>query len=50
MNLSDFLRLTTPQGAKEQLERMLESGQVSSDQLKNLAAQAKQMAQAMGLK
>lgn len=50
MNLSDFLRVTTPSGAKEQLEKMLESGQVSSDQLKNLAAQARQMAQAMGLK
>lgn len=50
MNLSDFLRVTTPQGAKEQLERMIESGQVSSDQLKNLASQAKQLAKAMGLK
>lgn len=50
MNLSDFIRVTTPQGAKEQLERMLESGQVSSNQLKTLTSQAKQIAQAMGLK
>lgn len=50
MNLSDFLRVTTPRGAKEQLEKMLESGQVSSDQLNTLASQAKQIAQMMGLK
>lgn len=44
------MRLTTPQGAKDQLEKMIQSGQISSDQLKTLASQARQMAQMMGLK
>lgn len=50
MNLSDFLRVTTPGGAKEQLEKMLDSGQISRDTLSGPATQAKQIAQMMGLK
>lgn len=43
------MRLTTPQGAKDQLEKMIQSGQISSDKLKSLATEAKQIAQMMGV-
>lgn len=48
--LNDFLRMTTPEGAKAQLEQMIGSGQVSREAVNSLMVQAQQMARVMGLK
>lgn len=49
-SLPEFMRSTTPQGAKAQLEKMLAEGKVDRAQLERLAQQAQAMARDMGLK
>lgn len=49
-SLPDFMRSTTPAGAKAQLERMLAEGKVDRAQLERLAQQAQALAREMGLK
>lgn len=49
-SLPEFMRSTTPQGAKAQLEKMLAEGRVDRARLEQLARQAQEMARVMGLK
>lgn len=49
-SLPEFMRSTTPAGAKAQLERMLAEGRVDRARLEQLARQAQEMARMMGLK
>lgn len=49
-SLPEFMRSTTPQEAKAQLERMLADGRVDRARLEQLAQQAQAMARSMGLK
>lgn len=49
-SLQEFMRSTTPQGAKAQLEKMLSEGKVDKARLEQLAQQAQEMARMMGLK
>lgn len=49
-SLPEFMRSTTPKGAKAQLEKMLAEGKVDRAQLERLAQQAQAMAREMGLK
>lgn len=49
-SLPEFMRSTTPQGAKAQLEKMLSEGKVDKARLEQLASQAQEMARMMGLK
>ncbi len=49
-SLPEFMRSTTPQGAKAQLEKMLAEGRVDRARLEQLARQAQEMARMMGLK
>ena len=49
-SLPEFMRSTTPQGAKAQLEKMLADGKVDRAQLERLAQQAQALAREMGLK
>lgn len=49
-SLPEFMRSTTPAGAKAQLERMLSEGKVDKARLEQLAQQAQDMARMMGLK
>ena len=48
--LLQFLKQTNPQQAKAQLEQMIQSGQVSSQELNNLKQQAQAIATTLGLK
>lgn len=43
------MRMTTPEGARAQLEQMVNSGQVSRETIDGLMGQAQQMARMMGL-
>lgn len=49
-SLPEFMRSTTPAGAKAQLERMLAEGRVDKARLEQLARQAQAMARSMGLR
>lgn len=49
-SLPEFMRSTTPAGAKAQLEKMLAEGRVDRARLEQLARQAQEMARVMGLK
>lgn len=49
-SLPEFMRSTTPQGAKAQLEKMLAEGRVDRARLEQLARQAQEMARSMGLR
>ena len=49
-SLPEFMRSTTPAGAKAQLEKMLAEGKVDKARLEQLASQAQEMARMMGLK
>lgn len=49
-SLPEFMRSTTPAGAKAQLEKMLSEGRVDKARLEQLARQAQEMARVMGLK
>lgn len=49
-SLPEFMRSTTPAGAKAQLEQMLADGRVDKARLEQLARQAQAMARSMGLK
>lgn len=42
--------MTTPEGARSQLEQMIGSGQVSQETVNRLMVQAQQLARVMGLK
>ena len=49
-DLMQFIKSTNPQQAKQRVEQMLRSGQITQDQLSQLFDQARQIGKSLGLK